>query len=731
MKPDPDRRSVGARSPHRALYGHWLTLVLALLLLLLVAIPSNQWHRGRPARESFAPYALPPEALERIESVSARIAAYGYRWRAGVTAISHLTPEQFDALLGARPPADEGPGLPLAFSAVPQGRAEDELPPRWDWREFGGVTPVRDQETCGSCWAFAAAGALEAAELIYATTALDLSEQHVLDCNADDYDCAGGWMTSAYRLWHDAGARLESDIPYEGIDHRPCDQAGADPVAFVESWSGVTADRMALKQELLLRPLAVAMHVYPDFQHYQGGVYYHPGNDPINHAVLLVGWDDNLEAWIIKNSWGAGWGEFGFAYVHYDCCRLGTYAHGLQIETDMPLHLYHQPLADTIATAPLTLAVVATSLTRSLDEAEVRIALDLGGGFSSYPLERLAGDTAGGVYAYTLAPQSVGTEVAYLFEAEDATGGFARLPAAGGPDAYRFRFLHRVWSDSLEAAEDWTAGLAGDDAESGWWEWGIPEGTVSANGRQAQPEGDHTESGSHCFVTGAAAGSDANSYDVDAGTTTLETPALPLAGLEDATLRAWYWFSNHTGSYPWEDGLAIWGQGHPGEPWVLLETITLGAAAWRRLELPLDPLLPLSDQTRLRFVVADELHDSTVEAAIDDLEVVSATSQTTGIDEGPGPGVARTLDVRLAPNPMRSRVEVRCELPAAGRARAIVLDASGRVVRSLADGIYGPGPQRWTWDGTDEAGRPVAAGRYWVRIATEEANAGRALLLLR
>ena len=85
----------------------------------------------------------------------------------------------------------------------------------FDWRIMGGVTPVKDQGACGSCWDFAATGAFESAILIGDAVEWDLSEQQVLSCNTGGSSCSGGWMEDAYNLFMGYGAVEESCMPYE------------------------------------------------------------------------------------------------------------------------------------------------------------------------------------------------------------------------------------------------------------------------------------------------------------------------------------------------------------------------------------------------------------------------------------------------------------------------------------------------------------------------------------
>jgi hypothetical protein len=702
-----------------------IALLAGAIAFLCLAIPVNRRDSGSPEPAR----GFTPETLASIVRLQREIDGRGYRWQAGPTSVSALSPEEFERMLGARVPSDE-PALPLAALRVDGAPAAD-LPSRWDWREMDGVTPPRAQGVCGSCWAFAAAGAVEAMLRIYDGRDLDLSEQQAIDCNLDAYGCDGGWMTAAYRLWQTEGALLEADAPYAADDGRPCPSSSLAPVASVIGWTAIAPDRESVQRALLVGPVATAMHVYPDMQHYRGGVYEHEGEDPINHAVLLVGWDDALGAWILKNSWGPGWGEGGFAYVRYGSCRLGSYVHRIDLAAADPVRIHHRALSDTVAVdQPLTLRALVASLHAPLDVGSVAAWVDSGAGPESVTLVRLGGDANEGTFAATLPPYRVGTRVRYQLRAQDKNGLAAEAPAA--PDApFEFRVLRRLMSDELESPAGWGVGAPGDDATAGVWEWGVPQETIGALGRVAQPGSDATPNGTHCFATGLAAGADANANDVDGGETSLLSPVLDLGSIEDATLRFRLWFSNQLGAYPWEDAFAVYGSADGGESWTLLYETRQGAVGWRRVSVPLDPSLPLGRECRLRFAVSDRGGDSIVEAAIDDFEILTASAKATAVEPPPDSTATAALRLSVGPNPSRGPLELRLETEAVGPSTIGIFDATGRRVRSLWRGELPAGTRAIAWDGSDDGGRQVGPGRYWARIATSRGTITRAITRLR
>lgn len=701
-----------------------VALAIGLLALLSLAIPVSRWQHAE--RDGGGEEAPGPAPRADIVALQQELRSRGYRWEAGPTGISDLTPAEFERMLGARVPADE----PLVTQTASTGSSAPagDLPARWDWRDADAVTPARLQGVCGSCWAFAAAGALESLLRIYDARDLDVSEQQALDCNREGYSCDGGWMTGAYRVWHLDGAQLEADLPYRGDDDQPCPTDPPAPATSVRSWTAVAADRESVKRALLVGPVASAMHVYADFQHYTGGVYEHEGRDPINHAVLLVGWDDSLGAWILKNSWGRSWGEAGFAYVAYDACRLGTYVHRIDVPVATPLALHHTALGDTAAAdVPLALRVVAGSLHAALDPGSVTAWVDSGAGAFPIALERQGGDAFSGTFEATLPRLRVGTQVRYSLLARDVDGNEVMLPDG---DPFEFRIVRQLFQDDLESPGAWGVGAPDDDATAGFWEWGEPEVSYGVLDRPTQPGRDLSPGVHHCFVTGLAAGTEAGANDVDGGATTLLSPVFDLNGLNDATARFHLWFSNQFGAYPWEDAFQVYGSADGGSTWSLLYETRAGAVGWRRISLPLHEFLPLGEHWRLAFVAADRAGDSVVEAAIDRLEILTATPKAHGADPDT-PADTLTTRLQLAANPSRGALELRIVAGPVGPTTIGIHDATGRRVRVLWRGELPAGEHALVWDGCDDRGVPLGSGRYWARITTPRATVTRSIVRVR
>ena len=202
------------------------------------------------------------------------------------------------------------------------------VPASYDARDEGIVTSPKNQGSCGSCWAFASVGAMESHMLKqFGFGPTDLSEQQQVSCNSSMLGCNGG-SSSAIRYWQRKGPLYESCFPYTADDTTPCTEDQCEQLDFrVVDWHTVPADPDGFKSSLYDDgPSYWRYDVYSDFYTYwdhgkPGDVYVNKGGGLLGgHAVLLIGWDDDKEAYLCKNSWGEtggpnGDGTFWIAYT--------------------------------------------------------------------------------------------------------------------------------------------------------------------------------------------------------------------------------------------------------------------------------------------------------------------------------------------------------------------------------------------------------------------------------
>jgi hypothetical protein len=248
-------------------------------------------------------------------------------WHAKESWLTRLSPSELHSMFGLQfVPQGE-----LVFESL-HGLNNPEGVSR-DWRNYQGVNwlgPVMNQGNCGSCVAFSTVATLEAQTSISAGVHWlrpTYSPQHLFSCGGGS--CGSGWMPDdAASFLQTNGIADEACMPYTSGSTSldvSCSEKCQDADSRVTRISGFSTPTNyggsidAVKAALNKGPLVTTLLVYTDFLAYGGGVYKHvTGKAAGGHAVSLVGYDDNLRAWLIRNSWGTEWGENGFAWVSWD-----------------------------------------------------------------------------------------------------------------------------------------------------------------------------------------------------------------------------------------------------------------------------------------------------------------------------------------------------------------------------------------------------------------------------
>lgn len=201
------------------------------------------------------------------------------------------------------------------------------LPEIFDLRDVG-LTPVKNQGLCGACWSFAATSILQDIIKIKTGREVLLSDQDLLDCNTEGWNCRGGFIPNDYFFRKGKmGATDGNEYPYQGRQNM-C-RRNVKPIEKISSWHFVD-QRMGrvegIKQAIFQHgPVWAGIYAGPRFQQFRGGTIFSQCEyQQPNHAVEIVGW--GKDHFIIKNSWGAGWADEGYARVAYNCNNLGDYA---------------------------------------------------------------------------------------------------------------------------------------------------------------------------------------------------------------------------------------------------------------------------------------------------------------------------------------------------------------------------------------------------------------------
>jgi cathepsin F len=194
-------------------------------------------------------------------------------------------------------------------------KVKGAAPESFDWREKGAIGPVKDQGSCGSCWAFSAVGNLEALYHIRDGKHETISEQELVDCDKVDDGCHGGLMENAFSYAENSkGIMREVHYPYTGrhLNCKSTDKVKYGQVNRHHKFEQVTEEQL---KELIYNhgPMTIAINADP-LQSYEGGIINDNAEecdpDALDHGVLVVGYTP--EAWIIRNSWGKNWGENGY-----------------------------------------------------------------------------------------------------------------------------------------------------------------------------------------------------------------------------------------------------------------------------------------------------------------------------------------------------------------------------------------------------------------------------------
>jgi cysteine peptidase B len=204
-----------------------------------------------------------------------------------------------------------------------------------DWRTKGAVTPVKNQGQCGSCWSFSTTGGIEGQWFMAGNPLTSLSEQELVSCDTIDSGCNGGLMDQAME-WllqaHGGSIVTEASYPYvSGNGNVPtCSMQGTVVGATITNHQDLPHDETQMATWVYSNgPLSIAVDA-TSWQTYTGGIMTNCISSQIDHGVLIVGFDDTNSPpyWIIKNSWGASWGESGYIRVQKgtDQCLI----------TDMP-----------------------------------------------------------------------------------------------------------------------------------------------------------------------------------------------------------------------------------------------------------------------------------------------------------------------------------------------------------------------------------------------------------
>lgn len=250
--------------------------------------------------------------LDEIEEINSKYSKFSL----GFTPFVHLSKEEFKSTHTSLHRVND-----QTLSSLPYITSQKLTSPESvDWRLEGKVSPVKDQDACGACYAFSGGSALESKHAIVNGTLYNFSVQQLIDCSYKEGfndGCNGG---SAYYIWEYAAKYKylcsEEEYPYSNQLNSVCYESMCKNIENICTHSGrVKSDENSLKTIVTEQPVSVAIKS-DSLQFYNGGIYDGECSGDINHAVLVVGYgsdeESGIDYWIIKNSWGENWGENGY-----------------------------------------------------------------------------------------------------------------------------------------------------------------------------------------------------------------------------------------------------------------------------------------------------------------------------------------------------------------------------------------------------------------------------------
>ena len=253
------------------------------------------------------------EQLKVIEKHNAKESSFTL----GINEFSDWTLDEYKRLLGYKPHLSKSNDDAGSNDFPVNCPTPDELY-SVDYRDQGFVTPVKNQGACGSCWAFSAVGSLEGAYAKHFSELKEFSEQQLVDCDIYSHGCNGGLMTNAFTHWMRDAPRLEADYPYVSPSESTCKESSiSTEIPKLPYGYRVDIGWQCVWDALSHGVTSVAIRAENDaFRSYTGGVIdsVDCGTD-LDHGVTLVGYEKSTDAWIVKNSWGASWGENGYVRI--------------------------------------------------------------------------------------------------------------------------------------------------------------------------------------------------------------------------------------------------------------------------------------------------------------------------------------------------------------------------------------------------------------------------------
>jgi C1A family cysteine protease len=294
----------------------------AIIALLLVACVFSQEANLQDLFDSWKiqnnkEYSTPEEEVTRF-AIFAKNYAYVQEWNAagntavlGLNLFADLTNEEFAAMYtGAKPaPQEEVEANIVTFDNV------GTIPTSWSWLSEGAVTPIKNQEQCGSCWAFATVATTEGLYKLNGNTLTSFSEQQIVDCDKTCAGCNGGWPYLAMAYLASNPLDTEASYPYTGTNGK-CAVVSKDAVTTGVTGAAYVTPKSSddLMAGVYQQPVAIIVEASQNaFQLYTSGIITTGCGVTLDHAITAIGYTPTY--FIVKNSWGTTWGQEGYVWI--------------------------------------------------------------------------------------------------------------------------------------------------------------------------------------------------------------------------------------------------------------------------------------------------------------------------------------------------------------------------------------------------------------------------------
>jgi hypothetical protein len=565
---------------------------------------------------------------------------------------------------------------------------------------------------------------------IYKGIETNLSEQQIVVCNEWGGSCDGGQSEAAYFVQMTMGQVAESSMPYNGGDASPCVDYNYDSVEHLQGYTMVPNVENNLKTALLTAPIAVNCYAPNALFGYTGGCFQYDGSGAINHCVLMCGWDDNAcggqGAWLIKNSWGTGWGESGFGWIRMGDLYLG---HGANL-------IDYTPSYDVVLGYE-DVEVIGGNGNGALDPGEnatLRVTLrnygrEAGSGISATLTTLDPNVTINQSFADfpNIGVWSDGSSLAPDFDVTASTSaeGLIEMTLTISCDQEDDRVntfplyigpIETVYQEGFEAGDggwsdagtnnDWRFAPAGQ-------KFGKPDPYRAGEGLSCLGN-DLNETGASWNTLYAI---DADSY--------VESPYINCSGKLGVHLAFRRWLSVEEGIYD-DAFLSVNGTELFRNP----TNANFRDEAWEEIVYDISAIADNNPAVRIRFDLESDGGLQFGGWAIDDVRLFVPGPPAADV---PDAGVAPlALSMRPAANPFRPGGALQLAVPSpGGRPEMQIIDPTGRRVRSLDLGMLSPGIHEIAWDGADDAGHPLPAGVYFIRTMIDQIEASNRFVMVR